>query len=953
MKKYLYCLFAALIAATAYADGPFIPGQVLTANQLNSALATKTNNASAAITGGTINGATVGITTPATGKFTTLTVNTANPAINYQSSATGSTPRGLANKLGDEVNLLDFAGCDATGVTDSSTCVQNAVNSLSGGGRVKAIGKFLLNSNLTIPVGVTLEGDCVMPGTPGNNVSAPYDIYKCGVIKLNSSATITLNSGASLKSLLIYRAGMTFPAPDSSGFAGTAVTITGDDSSVISSMILGFNKAVYKSGGQRARIQYLYGDNNNGIEITNSGDIDYITNCHMWPFATMGGPGDARRSGTAYYFHDFVDWAKITDSFSWGYYRGLHINNANSITVLNSGFDNAFSGGVPIHTGSMGIVIEGEAYETKLIGVQTAAQQTAGIYINTNPGLATLISGHTAWGGSTHGVWVNAGDAIISGSTYRGIANGITETNAASRVTVTANRFQQISGTPINPSTATSLVFLDDNDFGDFTGTVGSSSMTAQSVASADPINLPRSGNVFSVTGTTSFGTLSGGWVGRTVTLVFGGSLSVFNGSGVNNMALKDGSNFATSTNSSLTLTFDGSKWVESGRSQTMANPYSVTTLSASGQITSTVATGTAPFVVSSTTPVANLSVGGNAATVTGLSVTAGKTLTASNSLTFAGTDGSTLNVGTGGTLGSAAYTASTAYLAAGGTAANSSQLLGATWAAPGTIGSTTPATGAFTSISGTLWAAIGYTPSDTTFGTAKTNGGSGGGAMGFRAIETVGSGVTTSYTSFDSIPSTAAASFTLGSLQHFYAHDLLTQGAGSTISTQFGYRAANMTKATTNYGFVSEMTSGSNKWGFYGSGNANNAFAGNTRFGGTTAPVATVDVTGSISHTQQEIDLSYTYNTPTTGQTVTIASGTQTAIINPAGTLAALTITLPACNSGYDGSLVRYTSEQVITALTVNASSGSVSGAPTNLAIGAGNGYICRGSNTTWYRLY
>lgn len=43
--------------------------------------------------------------------------------------------------------------------------------------------------------------------------------------------------------------------------------------------------------------------------------------------------------------------------------------------------------------------------------------------------------------------------------------------------------------------------------------------------------------------------------------------------------------------------------------------------------------------------------------------LTNGKTFTVSNTLTLAGTDGSTLNVGTGGTLGTAAYTASSAYL--------------------------------------------------------------------------------------------------------------------------------------------------------------------------------------------------------------------------------------------------------------------------------------------------
>ena len=48
----------------------------------------------------------------------------------------------------------------------------------------------------------------------------------------------------------------------------------------------------------------------------------------------------------------------------------------------------------------------------------------------------------------------------------------------------------------------------------------------------------------------------------------------------------------------------------------------------------------------------------GNSATVTGLSVTSGKTLTVSNSLTLSGTDGSTLNIGTGGTLASGAFVA-------------------------------------------------------------------------------------------------------------------------------------------------------------------------------------------------------------------------------------------------------------------------------------------------------
>ena len=54
-------------------------------------------------------------------------------------------------------------------------------------------------------------------------------------------------------------------------------------------------------------------------------------------------------------------------------------------------------------------------------------------------------------------------------------------------------------------------------------------------------------------------------------------------------------------------------------------------------------------------------------ATSATLTIADGKTLTANNSLTFSGTDASTLNIGTGGTLGTAAYTASSSYAPAAG----------------------------------------------------------------------------------------------------------------------------------------------------------------------------------------------------------------------------------------------------------------------------------------------
>lgn len=94
----------------------------------------------------------------------------------------------------------------------------------------------------------------------------------------------------------------------------------------------------------------------------------------------------------------------------------------------------------------------------------------------------------------------------------------------------------------------------------------------------------------------------------------------------------------------------------------------------------------------------------------------------------------------------------------------------------------------------------------------------------------------------------------------------------------------------------------------------------------------------------------SYDYQVPTTGFSYTFAAGVQTLILNPAGTLATGTITMPASPS--DGMTVRFSSSQIITLLTVNANTGqSIVSAVTSLALGGGAVYIYRLANTTWYR--
>ena len=92
-----------------------------------------------------------------------------------------------------------------------------------------------------------------------------------------------------------------------------------------------------------------------------------------------------------------------------------------------------------------------------------------------------------------------------------------------------------------------------------------------------------------------------------------------------------------------------------------------------------------------------------------------------------------------------------------------------------------------------------------------------------------------------------------------------------------------------------------------------------------------------------------YDYQVSTTGFSYTFAAGTTVLVMNPAGTLATGTITMPAAPA--DGMTISFSSTQTITALTVSANTGqSIVSAATVLPARQATTYVYRLSNTTWY---
>lgn len=101
-------------------------------------------------------------------------------------------------------------------------------------------------------------------------------------------------------------------------------------------------------------------------------------------------------------------------------------------------------------------------------------------------------------------------------------------------------------------------------------------------------------------------------------------------------------------------------------------------------------------------------------------------------------------------------------------------------------------------------------------------------------------------------------------------------------------------------------------------------------------------------------------YITPLTGTSFTfpaVVSGTATlseVLIDPAGTIAAFTINLPACAAANDGDERMFSTTRVISSLTITPAAGTMSnGFATAGAVGVGHAYHCVGASTLWFQLY
>lgn len=612
-------------------------------------------------------------------------------ATGFIQSGTGAVSRTWTAKNRDSVSVYDFgAKCDGT--TDDSANFQAAANAIStaGGGTVNVTGgQCYLGSTVVIPDNVSLSGPLKSVG--GQPTSGQNFNLVAGTIYLNSAATLELHNSTSVSGLQIMASNLRGALPFANAtaaqngvnaYAGVGLTLKGSDVSLQRLIILGFATAIKSNDGvnnyYRQKFEWIDIDSTNGIDIYKSADIGRISHVHAWDFLTfnVGIGAYSLRSGTAFKVASNFDEGKFFDNFAFGYQIGFDIQALIDITLLDCGVDSWAAN--PSNPGQVGIHVGGTATQVKIIGGAYSAMDKA--VSSDSVGSLFITGGAQFFGNKTH-IYATTGAIRIIGNGFNYLNAGWSGTTAIQLVATSApplisgNAFDSITYAYVLPTGAGSATesatiwgntfsngasdpFIGERLVTNSTSGVSSKTFTAYSAGSlGQVINLRMSrGTIASptvVNGNDVAGQISGSvWNGSAWSFI--GQIK-YQATGTPGSASTPGNIvFSTTPTGSTSLVdnvilngtylypaVDNTTALGGGPSFRWSNLYTVdanvSTIEASGQITSSIATGTAPFVITSTTNIPNL---------------------------------------------------------------NASSLNGATFASPGSIGSSVASTGAFTTLS-------------------------------------------------------------------------------------------------------------------------------------------------------------------------------------------------------------------------------------------------------------
>lgn len=215
---------------------------------------------------------------------------------------------------------------------------------------------------------------------------------------------------------------------------------------------------------------------------------------------------------------------------------GLEINNGTSVRMVGGEVLACHRHGIKIHGGTHHEIIG--------VTISDCSQETTNTYDGIN--VAAGVTDFTITGCHVGKMLIGAANVMASAI--------IVSAGASDRYAITGNRVATTGATAfvVDGGTGTDKIVKDNIWAGS----------TVATVASAAALAVPANVEIVNVTGTTTVTSMTGGYKGRRVKLIFAGILTFTDGSN-----LKLAGNFVTSADDSIVLTYDGTNWNEDSRS--------------------------------------------------------------------------------------------------------------------------------------------------------------------------------------------------------------------------------------------------------------------------------------------------------------------------------------------------------------------------------------------------
>jgi hypothetical protein len=225
-----------------------------------------------------------------------------------------------------QTSVRDY-GAKGDGVTDDTAAFQNAMNALSPDGGVVNVptGNYLIQSHLSIPEYVTLEGVWKIP-TAFSQYHGSTLLAVEGAGSEKGTPFITLHTNSVLKGITVYYPNQNpakiIPYPWCVACGG------GDNVSIIDCLLVnpyqGVDFGTNPSG--RHFINGLYGQPlRRGIFVDQCYDIGRIQNVHFWTFWKWDEQSGIRnwmwKNSEAFIFGR-TDWEYVFNTFVFGYHIG-------------------------------------------------------------------------------------------------------------------------------------------------------------------------------------------------------------------------------------------------------------------------------------------------------------------------------------------------------------------------------------------------------------------------------------------------------------------------------------------------------------------------------------------------------------------------------------------------------------------------------------------------------